>query len=84
LSDEHLVFKKYKRIENSDIILLNAFNGQVEKAICQHKSTILETLAEVRQAGRKMIPSIVIGLLFHGEERSNIHFWKLVVTEKLL
>jgi hypothetical protein len=28
--------------------LLNAFNGQVEKAICQHKSAFLKTSEEVR------------------------------------
>ncbi len=87
LSEEQMLFLKNEAVENHEIgvsDLLQAFDLQVEKAMVQLKKTNPETLAEVRYVGRKMIPSTVIGLLFHAAEHTTRHFGQLMVTVKLL
>jgi len=65
-------------------ILLNRFNMQVDKSIVQLKNTDVNTLIEFRGIGRKMYPSTVIGLLFHGAEHTMRHLGQLLVTIKVL
>jgi len=65
-------------------ILLNRFNMQVDKSIVQLKNTDVNTLTEFRGIGRKMLPSTVIGLLFHGAEHTMRHLGQLLVTIKVL
>jgi uncharacterized damage-inducible protein DinB len=87
LSDAQMSFLKNEAVENYEIglvDLLQAFDLQVEKALGQLKKANPETLAEVRYVGRKMIPSTVIGLLFHAAEHTTRHFGQLIVTVKLL
>lgn len=87
LSNEQMSFLKNEAVENHEIgvkALLQAFDLQVEKALGQLKKTNPETLVEIRYVGRKMIPSSVIGLLFHAAEHTTRHFGQLMVTVKLL
>lgn len=87
LSDAQMAFLKNESVENHEIgvgDLLQAFDLQVEKALSQLKKTNPEILAEVRYVGRKMIPSTVVGLLFHAAEHTTRHFGQLMVTVKLL
>ena len=87
LSNEQMSFLKNETVENHEIgvrDLLQAFDLQVEKALIQLKKTNPETLAEIRYVGRKMIPSNVIGLLFHAAEHTTRHFGQLMITVKLL
>lgn len=87
LSPEQLVFLKNEGIENihtNSTELLKAFDLQVIKSLGQLKTTNLETLTEPRFVGRKMLPSTVIGLLFHAAEHTTRHFGQLLVTIKIL
>jgi uncharacterized damage-inducible protein DinB len=87
LSVEQLVFLKNEGIENNQtnsIELLKAFDLQVIKSLDQLKATYQETLTEPRFVGRKMLPSTVIGLLFHAAEHTTRHFGQLLVTIKIL
>lgn len=87
LTDSQLVFLRNEGLENTNAStkeLLIAFDSQVEIALFQLKNTKPETLTEVRYVGRKMIPSTVMGLLFHAAEHSMRHYGQLLVTAKLL
>ncbi|MCP9755212.1 DinB family protein [Lacihabitans sp. CCS-44] len=87
LTPEQLVFLKNEGNENNatnSIELLKAFDLQVIKSLDQLKYTNPETLTEPRFVGRKMLPSTVIGLLFHATEHTTRHFGQLLVTIKIL
>lgn len=87
LSPEQLVFLKNEGIENNhtnSTELLKAFDLQVIKSLGQLKATNPEILTEARFVGRKMLPSTVIGLLFHAAEHTTRHFGQLLVTIKIL
>lgn len=87
LSDEQLVFLKNEGTENNETnsrALLKAFDLQVIKSLEQLKNINPETLTETRFVGRKMLPSTVIGLLFHAAEHTTRHFGQLLVTIKFL
>jgi uncharacterized damage-inducible protein DinB len=87
LTDEQMVFLKNEGIENIDTgskELLIAFDLQVIKSLEQLKNTNPETLTETRFVGRKMLPSTVIGLLFHAAEHTTRHFGQMLVTIKIL
>jgi uncharacterized damage-inducible protein DinB len=87
LTDEQMVFLKNEGIENIDTgskELLKAFDLQVIKSLEQLKNTNPETLTETRFVGRKMLPSTVIGLLFHAAEHTTRHFGQMLVTIKIL
>jgi uncharacterized damage-inducible protein DinB len=87
LTDEQLVFLKNEGTENNETnsrTLLKAFDLQVIKSLEQLKITNPETLTETRFVGRKMLPSTVIGLLFHAAEHTTRHFGQLLVTIKIL
>jgi uncharacterized damage-inducible protein DinB len=73
--------------ENEDIHLsglLNNFNEQVDKAILQLKNTTENSLLDTRGVGRKLIPSNVLGLLFHAAEHMQRHTGQLLVTAKVV
>jgi uncharacterized damage-inducible protein DinB len=87
LTDEQLVFLKNEGTENNETnsrALLKAFDLQVIKSLEQMKNTNPATLTETRFVGRKMLPSTVIGLLFHAAEHTTRHFGQLLVTVKIL
>jgi uncharacterized damage-inducible protein DinB len=87
LTDEQMVFLKNEGIENIETgskELLIAFDLQVIKSLEQLKNTNPETLTETRFVGRKMLPSTVIGLLFHAAEHTTRHFGQMLVTIKIL
>lgn len=65
-------------------MLLNRFSRQVDLAILQLKTTDEQTLTEYRGVGRKLIPSTVIGLLFHAAEHTMRHLGQLIVTVKII
>jgi uncharacterized damage-inducible protein DinB len=63
--------------------LVAAFDAQVETALSQLRATPEAALTEARFVGRAMLPSTVIGLLFHAAEHSTRHFGQLLVTVRL-
>jgi uncharacterized damage-inducible protein DinB len=60
------------------------FDAAVERALDQLRETREETLTEARGVGRAMLPSTVIGLLFHGAEHAQRHTGQLVTTAKIV
>lgn len=87
LTAEQLVFLKNEGNENNatnSIELLKAFDLQVIKSLDQLKYINPETLTEPRFVGRKMLPSTVIGLLFHAAEHTTRHFGQVLVTVKII
>jgi len=64
--------------------LVQAFQGQVEKALQQLKITHEATLTATRSVGRAQLPSTVIGLLVHAAEHTTRHVGQLLVTVKVL
>lgn len=87
LTDEQLIFLKNEGTENNETnsrALLKAVDLQVIKCLEQLKNTNPETLTENRFVGRKMLPSTVIGLLFHAAEHTTRHFGQMLVTIKIL
>jgi uncharacterized damage-inducible protein DinB len=87
LTELQLLFLKNEGIENPDassIEMLKLFDNQIEKALVQLKNTQPDTLTEIRFVGRKMLPSTVIGLIFHAAEHTTRHFGQLLVIHKIL
>ena len=60
-----------------------AFDGAVERALDQLRSTDAATLADVRHVGRAQLPSTVLGLLFHAAEHTQRHVGQAITTKKL-
>jgi uncharacterized damage-inducible protein DinB len=66
------------------ILLLEAFNKQVDTAIKQLSKTEENTLTQTRGVGRAQVRSTVIGLLIHAAEHTMRHMGQLLVTVKIL
>jgi len=60
--------------------LLMKLDDQIERAIFQIRETDENKLLEVRGIGRKLIPTNVLGLLFHAAEHTMRHTGQLLVT----
>jgi uncharacterized damage-inducible protein DinB len=63
--------------------LLTAFSSQVDTAIHQLRHTTENSLLNPIGVGRKLIPSNVLGLLFHAAEHTQRHTGQLLVTVKV-
>lgn len=55
-----------------------------ERALAQLRATPPATLLDVREVGRKKIPSTVIGLIFHAAEHAQRHTGQIVATAKFV
>ena len=64
--------------------LVAAFDGTVERALEQLRTTSETTLLEARGVGRAQLPSTVLGLLFHAAEHTQRHMGQLATTAKAL
>jgi uncharacterized damage-inducible protein DinB len=64
--------------------LLSEFEAAVQVALTQLRGTSESTLVEQRGVGRAMLPSTVIGLLFHGGEHTARHIGQVVTTAKIV
>ena len=64
--------------------LLILFDEQVDKSIHQLIHTPEHKLTEPRGVGRRLIPSNVLGLLFHAAEHTQRHTGQLLVTVRVL
>lgn len=87
LNLRQLEYLKSEGKENTEISLsglLNNFSEQVDIAIWQLKNTPENSLLDRRGVGRKLIPSNVLGLLFHAAEHTQRHTGQLLVTAKVL
>jgi uncharacterized damage-inducible protein DinB len=62
------------------VLLLEAFNNQVDTAIKQLSATDESTLTQTRGVGRAQVPSTVIGLLVHAAEHTMRHTGQLLIT----
>jgi uncharacterized damage-inducible protein DinB len=63
--------------------LAAAFRAQVERALEQLRRTDERSLGELREVGRKRLPSTVQGLLFHAAEHVQRHLGQLLVTVRV-
>ncbi len=64
--------------------LVRQFQLQVEKALEQLKNTSEEDFLQARGIGRKLLPTNVIGLLFHAAEHIQRHLGQLLVTARIV
>jgi uncharacterized damage-inducible protein DinB len=65
-------------------VLIQAVEAAVDQALEQIRATPAETLAEHRQVGRQLLPSTVLGLLFHAAEHGQRHAGQIVTTAKIV
>lgn len=87
LTEEQLAYLKEEGRENNALtvaMLLDNLNQQTTRSIEQLKQTDPTTLTDIREVGRKKIPSTVMGLLFHSAEHTMRHTGQLLVTVKVL
>jgi uncharacterized damage-inducible protein DinB len=66
----------------SELIIL--FNVQVDRSVDDLASISVSSLTETRYLGRQMIPTTMIGLLFHAAEHTMRHTGQLYVTVQVL
>lgn len=64
--------------------LVNNLNEQIEKTVNKLKEIQEDILTEPRFAGRKQLPSTVLGLIFHSAEHTMRHLGQLLVTVRIL
>jgi hypothetical protein len=64
--------------------LVNIVRTGVSAALGQLRATPVSELVEVRTVGRKMLPTTVLGLLFHGAEHSARHAGQIITTAKVV
>ena len=69
---------------NADATLIAGFDGAVDRALEQLRTTSETTLTDARGVGRAQLPSTVVGLLFHAAEHAQRHIGQLVTTTKVL
>ena len=86
LSAEQLQYLSTEGIENPDIrlaTLLQHLDRQIHASIDYLKKTDPLTVTNMREVGRKKLPSTVLGLLFHSAEHTMRHTGQLLVTSRL-
>jgi uncharacterized damage-inducible protein DinB len=88
LSEEQL---RYLRTEGtpengqaSTAQLLESLQQKVDQVLVQLRNTDPASLTEARAVGRRMLPSTVLGLLFHSAEHSMRHLGQLLVTVAII
>lgn len=64
--------------------LVAAFDQQVEQSLTYLRTIDPGTLTDPRGVGRKMLPSTVMGLLFHAAEHTQRHVGQLYVTSRVV
>jgi uncharacterized damage-inducible protein DinB len=64
--------------------LLQAFRGEVDRAIEELRATDERTLTEPRTVGRGKLPSTKLGLIVHAAEHTQRHVGQLLVTVRVL
>jgi hypothetical protein len=64
--------------------LVASFEQQVGRALVQLRGTRESTLLEPRGVGRLLLPSTVLGLLFHAAEHTQRHVGQIVTTAKIV
>jgi len=87
LTKEQLDYLQFEGKTNPSakiIDLVNAFNGQVDKALVQLQATSENTLIEFRGVGRAQLPSTVIGLYVHAAEHTMRHVGQLLITARVM
>lgn len=60
------------------------FDGAVDRALAQLRSTPPETLLDAREVGRARLPSNVLGLLAHAADHTYRHVGQAVTTAKIV
>jgi len=64
--------------------LVQRVRDEVERALAQVRSTDTASLADLREVGRKRMPTTVGGLLFHAAEHSTRHAGQIATTVRVL
>ena len=64
--------------------LVQAFSGQIDRALAQLRITDEAALTEPRGVGQQQLPSTVLGLLVHAAEHTQRHVGQLLVTTRVL
>jgi hypothetical protein len=88
ISDAQLAYMKAEGVPGDPpadaATLVNIVRTGVNAALGQLRATPVSELAEVRTVGRKMLPTTVLGLLFHGAEHSTRHAGQIITTAKVV
>ena len=87
LSEQQLEYLSNEGKGNNAITienLLENLNRQTAISVEELSNTNKVVLTEIRNVGRKQIPSTVIGLLVHAAEHTMRHTGQLLITIKLL
>ena len=64
--------------------LVSGTQAQIDRALEQLRQTRRDQLLDFRGVGRALLPSNVLGLLFHAAEHSTRHAGQLMTTAKIL
>ncbi|HXB95549.1 MAG TPA: DinB family protein [Puia sp.] len=65
-------------------LLVERFNRQIDLSLAQLAITEEKSLTAFRGVGRQLLPSTVMGLMFHAAEHLMRHTGQLLVTKKIL
>jgi hypothetical protein len=88
LSESQIAYMKAEGVPGDPpadaVALLGIVRTGVDAALGQLRATPVSDLAEARTVGRKMLPTTVLGLLFHGAEHSTRHGGQLISTAKIV
>ena len=88
LSDAQIAYMKAEGVPGEPAAdataLIGVVRTGVDAALGQLRATPVSDLAQPRTVGRKMLPTTVLGLLFHGAEHSTRHAGQIITTAKIV
>jgi uncharacterized damage-inducible protein DinB len=84
LSDVQIAALKSEMDAGSRADVWQEFRASLESAESRVRAIRSESFYEPRGVGRKMLPTIVVGLLIHCAEHTQRHVGQLVTTAKIL
>jgi hypothetical protein len=84
LSDAQIAALKSEMDTGSRADVWQEFRANLESAESRVRAIQPESFYESRGVGRKMLPTIVVGLLIHCAEHTQRHVGQLVTTAKIL
>jgi hypothetical protein len=64
--------------------LVRDARAAIENALAQVRATSPDSLLDVREVGRKRLPSSVLGLLYHAAEHATRHTGQAITTAKVV
>lgn len=79
-----LAIERSGEVDGDAAELLDLFDATIERAIRQLRCTPEKSLTDERRVGGALLPSTILGLLFHAAEHTSRHTGQLITTARIV